>query len=119
MIDFNECNAIKNMILERIEHDYCIDGIEMDWGKDYFDIYLPAENTGIGFRDGFKLIVYFKDAEGRHKNYHAYIENRYLDSDVEDMFLYSTDGYLFAEAIAEMSYRLEDKVCKELWKMEV
>lgn len=119
MINFSECDAIKNMILERIERDFCTDGIEVEWGQDYFDIYLPAENTGIGFHDGFKLIVYFKDAEGRHKHYHAYIENRYSDSEVEDMFIYSTDGYLFADAIAEMSCRLEDKVCKELWKVEV
>lgn len=119
MINFNECDAIKNMILERIERDWCTDGIEMDWGNDWFNIYLPVENTGISFSDGFKLMVYFKDSEGNHKNCHAYVENRYSDSEVEDMFIYSTDGYLFADAVNEMSCRLEDKVCKELWKVEV
>lgn len=119
MINFSECDAIKNMILERIESNFCTDGIEVEWGKDWFNIYLPVENTGIGFNDGFKLMVYFKDSEGNHKNYHAYVENRYSDSEVEDMFIYSTDGYLFADAVAEMSCRLEDKVCKELWKVEV
>ena len=119
MINFSECDAIKNMIFERIERGFCIDGIEMEWGKDWFDIYLPMENTGISFNDGFKLIMYFKDSEGNHKNYHGYVENRYSDSEVEDIFIYGADGGLFAEIIAEMSWRLEDKVCKELWKVEV
>ena len=118
MINFNECDAIKNMILERIERDWCTDGIEMDWGNDWFNIYLPVENTGISFNDGFKLMVYFKDSEGNHKNCHAYVENRYSDSEVEDMFIYSTDGYLFANEVNEMSCRL-DKVCNKLWKIEV
>ena len=118
MINFNDNDAIKNMIVEGIGRDFCIDGIEMEWGNDWFNIYLPVENTGISFNDGFKLMVYFKDSEGNHKNYYPYVENRYSDSEVEDMFIYSTDGYLFADAVNELSCRL-DKVCNKLWKVEV
>ena len=115
MINFKDNDAIQNMILERIEQNFCIDGIEMEWGIDWFDINLPVENTGIAFNDGFKLMVAFRDG----KHFGIYCED-YLDEvEVEDMFLYATDGFLFADRVNELSCRLEDKVCKALWGVNV
>lgn len=115
MINFKDNEAIQNIILEKIEQNFCIEGIEIQWGMDWFDINLPTENTGIVFNDGFKLMVAFRD----NKHYGIYCEDYLSRDEVSDMFEYTTDGFLFMERINELSRRLEDKVCKALWKVNV
>ena len=108
MVNFKENEAIQSMILERIEQNFSIDGIEMEWGIDWFDINLPVENTGIAFKDGFKLMVIFRD----NKHYGIYCEDYLTRNEVADMFEYATDGFLFEDRICKLSAILDDKICK-------
>lgn len=109
MINFKDNDVIQNIILERIEQNFCIDGIKMEWGVDWFDIYLPIENTGIAFNDD-KLMVAFRDG----KHYEVYCEDYLSRDEVSDMFEYATDGFLFIDRVCELSARLDDKVLKTL-----